>query len=30
MNLPELVLSPDIVSYFGKLEVEIGFDMYVY
>lgn len=30
MALPELVLSSDIVSYFGKLEVEISFDVYVY
>lgn len=30
MNLPELVLSPDIVSCFGKLKVEIGFDLYAY
>lgn len=30
MNLPEIVLVSDIVSYFGKLEVEIGFDIYTY
>ncbi len=30
MNLPEVVLSSNIVSYFGKLEVEIGFDIYAY
>ena len=30
MNLPEIVLSSDTVSYFGRLKVEIGFDMYVY
>jgi hypothetical protein len=30
MNLPEILLSSDIVSYFGKLEVEIGFDIYTY
>lgn len=30
MNLPEIILSPTIISYFGKLGVEIGFDMYVY
>lgn len=30
MELPEIVLSPDIVSYFGKLEAEIGFDIYTY
>lgn len=30
MNLPEIVLSPNSVSYFGKLEVEIGFDIYAY
>lgn len=29
MSLPELVFPSYIVSYFGKLEVEIGFDMYV-
>lgn len=30
MELPEIVLSPDILSYFGKLKVEIGFDIYTY
>lgn len=30
MFLPEIVLSPHIVSYFGKLDVEIGFDIYTY
>lgn len=30
MNLPEITLSSTVVSYFGKLGVEIGFDMYVY
>lgn len=30
MGLPEIVLPSDVVSYFGKLEVEIGFDLYVY
>lgn len=30
MNLPEIVLSPSIVSYFGNMKVEIGFDIYVY
>lgn len=29
MNLPEIVLSSTIVSYFGKLGVEIGFDIYI-
>lgn len=30
MNLPEIVLSADIVSYFGWLGVEISFDIYTY
>lgn len=30
MELPEIVLSPDILSYFGKLKAEIGFDIYTY
>ena len=30
MNLPEIVLSSYMVSYFGKLDVEIGFDIYTY
>lgn len=30
MNLPEMVLPSHVVSYFGKLEVEIGFDIYIY
>lgn len=30
MNLPEIVLSSEIVAYFGKLEAEIGFDIYTY
>lgn len=30
MHLPELVISSELVSYFGELEVEIGFDLYVY
>lgn len=30
MNLPELVLSSTTVSYFGKLGIEIAFDIYVY
>lgn len=30
MELPELVLYPDIVSYFGQLDAEIGFDIMVY
>lgn len=30
MSLPELVFPSYIVSYFGKLEVEVSFDMYVY
>ena len=30
MNLPEIVLPSHVVSYFGKLEVEIGFDIYMY
>lgn len=30
MDLPEMVLSSNIVSYFGKLEVSIGFDIYSY
>ncbi len=30
MALPEIVLSSKIVSYFGKLETEISFDIYVY
>ncbi|MGC4018596.1 MAG: DUF4279 domain-containing protein [Muricomes sp.] len=30
INLPEVVLSSNIVSYFGKLEVEIGLDIYAY
>lgn len=28
-NLPEVMLSPDIVSYFGMLKVEINFDLYI-
>lgn len=30
IQLPGIVLSPHIVSYFGKLEAEIGFDIYTY
>lgn len=30
MNLPEIVLLPSTVLYFGNLKVEIGFDMYIY
>lgn len=30
MYLPEMVLSPFTISYFGKLETEIGFDIYTY
>ena len=30
MYLPEIVLSSDIVAYFGKLNVEISFDIYTY
>lgn len=30
MSLPEIVLSSNVVSYFGKLEVEIGFEIYTY
>lgn len=30
MYLPEMVISSELVSYFGELEVEIGFDLYVY
>lgn len=30
MHLPEMVISSELVSYFGELEVEIGFDLYVY
>ena len=30
MYLPEIVLSSDIVAYFGKLGVEISFDIYTY
>lgn len=30
MEPPEIVLSFDILSYFGKLKVEIGFDIYTY
>ena len=30
MNLPEIILLSDTVSYLGRLEVEIGFDIYIY
>lgn len=30
MNLPEMVLSPAVVSFFGNMKVEIGFDIYAY
>lgn len=30
MQLPQIVLSSHIISYFGKLGVEIGFDIYTY
>lgn len=30
MDLPEIVLSSDVIAYFGKLGVEIGFDIYTY
>ncbi len=30
MYLPEILLPSDIVAYFGKLEVEICFDIYTY
>ena len=30
MTLPALVLPSDMVSYFGKLETEISFDLYIY
>lgn len=30
MELPEMILPPDILSYFGNLKVEIGFDVYTY
>lgn len=30
MDLPEIVLPAEIVSYFGKLKAEIGFDIYTY
>ncbi|MDO4261395.1 MAG: DUF4279 domain-containing protein [Eubacteriales bacterium] len=30
MNMPEIVLSSRIVSYFGELEAEIDFDIYTY
>ena len=30
MYLPEIVLSSFTISYFGKLETEIGFDIYAY
>ena len=30
MCMPEMVLSSDIVSYFGSLDVGIGFDIYTY
>lgn len=30
MDLPEIVLPADIVTYFGKLNVEISFDIYTY
>ena len=28
MNMPEIVLSSDIVSYFGSLKAEISFNIY--
>lgn len=30
VSLPEIVLSPYVLSFFGKLEAEIGFDIYAY
>ena len=30
MNLPEISLSPKIVSYFGNLKAQISFDIYTY
>lgn len=30
MNMPEIVLAPEIVSFFAKLEAEISFDLYGY
>ncbi len=30
MHLPEMVIPSELVSYFGELEVEIGFDLYIY
>ncbi len=30
MNLPEVTLPSCIVEYFGKLKMDIGFDIYVY
>lgn len=30
MYLPEIVLSSDVVAYFGKLKAEISFDIYTY
>lgn len=30
MSLPEMVLPSEIVKYFGELDAEIGFDVYVY
>ena len=30
MNFPEIILPSDIIIYFGKLEIEISFDIYAY
>lgn len=30
MCLPEITLSPYVLRYFGKMGVEIGFDIYTY
>ena len=30
MNFPEIILPSDIITYFGKLEIEISFDIYAY
>lgn len=30
MCLPQMVLSPDILNYFGKMNVEVSFDIYTY